>query len=163
MFQLFKDLFDNSKPDYRAKWSRERKEIIAFLVCDEKLPYLPFRVPMNLKSVNQDIRKKMESFSDNSSYKKFYDYRNICKLLDDCLVSHSKVVEILLYWNKADLEEGKSNWRPYDNGKTKYDFGEHRTYKEYYARLPLALRLRVIQLEKLSDDELIERVIQLSD
>jgi hypothetical protein len=161
MLQLIKDLLNNSKPDSRAKWSRERKEIIAFLVCDEKLPYLSFRVPTNLISVSQGLRKKMESFSDNSLYKKYYDYRNICRLLDDCLVSHSKVVEILLYWNKDDLEKGKSNWRPYNNGQTKFDFAEHCTYKEYYARLPLALRLRVIQLEKLSDDELILKVLKL--
>jgi hypothetical protein len=69
---------------------------------------------------------------------------------------------VILYWDAADLKKEKGCWKPYRTGNATFESSQHYTYKQYYARLPWILRTQVIRLEKLSDAELIQRVVDLS-
>jgi hypothetical protein len=160
MLQFLSDIFDSNKPHPHAQFDHRKKEIIAFLIIGDnlniQLPRFANRDTKLLSFYNQ-IKKK--SFREN--YPKYAKFLKISRLIEDCRVCFSYPSKVYLYWTKSAKKLGQAKWVE-ANQSSSPKFEWHLTYQEYYSSLPWILRTKVINLEKLSTEQLLERLFDLT-
>jgi hypothetical protein len=156
MFKLITSFFRKIQPQPEGKWNYGKTNLFILILTNQGDKNLLLNSGMTIKQASDEIsrwRHQNLKLSNPEEYEKSIDL--LC-MFDECYsrLERTKSEILKFYWSEKEKNKGMKSY--HSNGRSR-----HITYEEYYQKLSPDLRVRVLELEKLSDKELIEYVMKI--
>jgi hypothetical protein len=160
MFKFLSSLFSNSSnPHPEAKWNYRKASLFAVIIANQKCKGLSKDFDTIDKVADEICRWEYEVVKPNDpiQFDKLFQYSH--QIVSCYPRNRSRSEGMLFFWTKRQRDKAMKNWQP-------TQFIKHCrfvTFEEYYSSLEVEMRYKVIELEKLSDKDLIAKVLQLCE
>jgi hypothetical protein len=156
MFKIITSILRKNQPHPEAKWNYVKSNLFILILTNQGDKNLVINSDMSLKDVSNEISRWRYQNLKLSNPEEFEKSIDLLCIFDECYCRYEKTKSEIwkFYWSEIEKKKGMKSY--HSNGRSR-----HITYEEYYQKLSPELRVRVLELEKLSDKELIEYVMKI--